>query len=129
MVKRQNFFKALQRLQEAVEMPYSVIVRDAAIQRFEFTFELAWKALKGYLKEVHGIICNSPKQCFREGFSLDLYDEAVTRALLKMVDDRNETTHTYDEKRIDYIFLNIKNDYMQKLKAIYMIVSGSAEEI
>ena len=122
MVKRQNFLKALERLQEALEFPYSVIVRDAVIQRFEFTFELAWKALRGYLKEIHGLVCNSPKQCFREGFSLDLYNEQTTAALLKMVDDRNETTHTYDENKIEEIYKNIKNEYYDAIKQLYQLI-------
>jgi len=39
-----SFNKALGRLAEALDAPASDLVRDASIQRFEFTFELAWKA-------------------------------------------------------------------------------------
>ena len=35
--------KALLRLDEALKQPENDFVRDAAIQRFEFCFELAWK--------------------------------------------------------------------------------------
>ncbi len=122
MVKMKIFLKALERLQEALDMPYSVILRDAVIQRFEFTFELTWKALRGYLKNVHGIVCNSPKQCFREGFSIGLYNEATTGLLLRMADDRNETTHTYDENRIEEIYNNIKNEYYKAMKKIYTLI-------
>lgn len=53
MVKRHStrtmlFEKALRRLEEALDKPESAIVRDASIQRFEFTFELAWKAIQTY---------------------------------------------------------------------------------
>jgi predicted transcriptional regulator len=37
---------ALERLGEALHEPKTDIVRDAAIQRFEFSFELFWKTLK-----------------------------------------------------------------------------------
>lgn len=38
-------------------------LRDSAIQRFEFTYELLWKCIKFYLFEVHGVVCNSPRLC------------------------------------------------------------------
>ena len=40
------FEQALRRLEEALAKPEDPIVRDACIQRFEFTFEMAWKALQ-----------------------------------------------------------------------------------
>lgn len=55
--------KALDSLAEALRMPFSLIVRDASIQRFEYTFESVWKLLKAYLGVLEGIACNSPKQC------------------------------------------------------------------
>ena len=39
-----------------------------------------------------------------------------------MVDDRNETTHIYNEKRIDEIYLNVKNEYIPALKKLLNIV-------
>ncbi len=38
------------RLAEAVSQAETEIIRDATIQRFEFTFEAVWKALKLYLE-------------------------------------------------------------------------------
>ena len=52
--------RALRTLKAITEEPYSVIVRDAAIQRFEYTSETFWKVVKGYLNVQEGIICNSP---------------------------------------------------------------------
>jgi nucleotidyltransferase substrate binding protein (TIGR01987 family) len=60
--------RALRTLKEITRQPYSLIVRDAAIQRFEYSFEIFWKFLKEYLKFEDGIICASPKSCFREAF-------------------------------------------------------------
>jgi nucleotidyltransferase substrate binding protein (TIGR01987 family) len=42
--------KALATLDEVLEQPFSIIVRDATIQRFEYCFELSWKVLKKALK-------------------------------------------------------------------------------
>ena len=37
-------------LDAALRLPVSIIVRDATIQRFEYSFESTWKLLKGYLE-------------------------------------------------------------------------------
>lgn len=65
-----NLKKALARFSEALEEPESSIVRDATIQRFEFTYELLWKTLKIYLQDIHGVRAVSPRQVFKEAYSL-----------------------------------------------------------
>lgn len=90
--------KAFDTLRDILNEPFTVIVRDATIQRFEYTFEALWKFLKAWLKEREGIICNSPKACFREAFSLKLLTEEETVKFLEMTDDRNMTSHTYHEE-------------------------------
>lgn len=103
--------KALAALQQILEEPFSIIVRDAAIQRFEYTFEALWKFLKEYLKGQEGIICNSPKSCFREAFSLGLLTEEETVKFLEMTDDRNMTTHTYKEEVSQILYARIPGYY------------------
>jgi len=90
--------KVLQTLKAIMEEPYSVIVRDAAIQRFEYTSEIFWKVIKGYLDVHDGVICNSPKACFKEAFKVGLISEEETVKILEMVDNKNLTSHTYHEK-------------------------------
>lgn len=60
-----TFEQALRRLQEVLREPESALVRDAAMNRCEFTFELAWKAVQRLLREP-GVLCHSPKGCLRE---------------------------------------------------------------
>lgn len=90
--------RVLTKLHElAVKPDLSDVERDALIQRFEFSFELLWKCAKEYLYVVEGIDAASPKKvirCYRE---LGLLDDEQTREALQMADDRNLTTHTYDE--------------------------------
>jgi nucleotidyltransferase substrate binding protein (TIGR01987 family) len=71
------------------------IVRDAAIQRFEDTFEATWKAAQTYLAEVEGIEVASPRGVIRAAFRVGLLTEFETRRALGMVDDRNASVHTY----------------------------------
>jgi nucleotidyltransferase substrate binding protein (TIGR01987 family) len=89
--------KALDSLTEALSMSFSVVVRDASIQRFEYTFESVWKLLKASLDLLDGIVCNSPKQCFREALKAGLLSVEETEICLAMTDDRNLTAHTYIE--------------------------------
>ena len=55
-LKYSDALKALNTLKDILREPFSVIVRDAAIQRFEYTFEAFWKFIREYLKEEEGII-------------------------------------------------------------------------
>jgi nucleotidyltransferase substrate binding protein (TIGR01987 family) len=103
--------RALKTLDEILKEPYSVIVRDATIQRFEYTFEVFWKTLKEYLYEVEGIVCNSPKSCFREALSVGLLNDEQTVTCLEMTDDRNLTSHTYLEEVAEKIYMKIKDYY------------------
>lgn len=118
MVSAESLEQALIKLEEIVLLDESEIIRDATIQRFEFTYELGWKALRTFLKESHGVICNSPKQCFREGLALEIYSARQTETMLQMVDDRNQTTHTYDSNKAQSIFENIKQHYTGMLRII-----------
>jgi nucleotidyltransferase substrate binding protein (TIGR01987 family) len=96
--------RAVATLDEILQMPASVIVRDASIQRFEYTFESLWKLLKAYLQEHEGIVCNSPKRCFREALRAGLLTVPETDLCLAMTDDRNLTAHTYLETLADAIY-------------------------
>ncbi len=69
-----QFRSAVQRLQEVIAMPKNQIVRDSAILRFEIALDLSWKVLKNYLEDVHGILCASPKGCYREAFKLGILE-------------------------------------------------------
>lgn len=103
----QQFEKAVRRLKEVLDVPETDIVRDSAIQRFEFTLDISWKTIKAFLEEEKGIICVSPKECFREAYRQGLinYDEDW----IKFVDMRNETVHTYNEDVAERIYSQLSN--------------------
>jgi len=110
--------RALKTLDEILKEPYSIIVRDATIQRFEYSFESFWKTLREYLKEYEGIVCNSPKSCFREALSIGLLNEEETIICLEMTDNRNLTSHTYLEEIAQKIYEKIK-DYSAIMYKIF----------
>jgi nucleotidyltransferase substrate binding protein (TIGR01987 family) len=113
--------RALKTFEEILKEPYSKIVRDASIQRFEYSFEVFWKVVKIYLEYQEGIICNSPKSCFREMFSVGLIDENKTTKLLEMTDDRNLTSHTYDEDLAEGLYHKLQEHY-ELMKEILEII-------
>jgi nucleotidyltransferase substrate binding protein (TIGR01987 family) len=86
--------RALDRLDAGLAQPEDDITRDACIQRFEFTFELAWKAIQRQAR-AEGLECVSPRECLRVAFSLGLVEDDAQ--WMSMVEDRNRTSHTYDE--------------------------------
>ena len=96
--------RALSTLEQAVAMTSSVIVRDASIQRFEYSFEITWKLLKAYLAGAEGIIYNLSKRCFREAMPVGLKSVVETEICLTMTDDRNLTSHTYIEEVAQAIY-------------------------
>lgn len=94
------------RLAEILKRPKTVANRDSAIKRFELTFELAWKSAKTYLGN-KGIVCRSPRDCLMEAFRLGLI--ADHPLWLKMIEDRNLSVHTYNEKLADAIYGRLQN--------------------
>lgn len=73
------------------------IERDAAIQRFEYTFEAVWKAAQLYLREGEGTESGSPKAVVRACFQVGILTAEETTEALAMTDDRNLSVHTYNE--------------------------------
>lgn len=126
-LKYEDTLRALSTLEDISKEPFSIIVRDAAIQRFEYTFESLWKFLKEYLKEKEGIIANSPKACFREIFSLRFLNEEETAQCLDMTDRRNDTSHTYKERVAQIIYGKIK-EYVLLMRNIMEKVGGKLEK-
>ncbi|MDI6802484.1 MAG: HI0074 family nucleotidyltransferase substrate-binding subunit [Bacteroidota bacterium] len=115
----QDTEKALMQLNRALQEKFSDIVRDAAIQRFEFTFELFWKLVKTYLNYVEGIDCYSPKNCFRELLPILLASEDEVELLLKMCDHRNLISHVHDEEISNEVFNTVPSYY----NLMYVILS------
>jgi len=95
---------ALERLGEALREPKTDIVRDAAIQRFEFSFELFWKALKARA-ESEGLRVVSPRESLRVAFQLGLLDD--DELVFQMLEDRNRTSHLYNAAMAEDVFSRI----------------------
>jgi len=111
--KLSNFKNALQRLKEAVEQleqnETNDLLRDGLIQRFEFTYELAWKATREYLKELGIVDRNSPKTVFKEAYAQKIIIDETNWLL--MLKDRNTMSHMYSEELSQEIARRIVDNY------------------
>ena len=113
---------ALGRLDDALAQPKTEWTRDSAIQRFEFTFELAWKAV-ATVAQAHGVEARSPREAFKQAFALGwVTDEDVW---LRTLDDRNRTTHTYNEAVAEEIFGQL-GGYASALRALSDTLASSS---
>jgi nucleotidyltransferase substrate binding protein (TIGR01987 family) len=116
----EHYENATKQLAKALNEPESEFIRDASIQRFEFTYELLWKTIKNFLEDIHGVRTVSPRQVFKEAFALELIDKEDV--FLEMIEARNLLSHTYNENQAIQVygklpsFLESFNHVLGKLK-------------
>ena len=111
-----DFQNAARKLKEALaEDPRQAAgtVLDGTVQRFEFTFELAWKLAKHVLTH-QGIEAGNPRDVIKEAFAQYFFKDGD--AWIAMLDDRNRTSHVYDEEQVLQIYNRIKKKYYPLLE-------------
>lgn len=102
----QKLESAIKRLDEALaEDDTNPLAVDGTIQRFEFVFELMWKTLKRAL-EVEGMICQTARETLKTAYQIGWI--TPEELWLQMLDDRNMTSHTYDQPTAKQIYTNIQ---------------------
>lgn len=121
----QKLTDAFNRLREGVEIADDELSKDGVIQRFEFTFELLWKTLRLFLAD-QGIITNSPKEALKAAFRFGLFTDQDT--FLKMLEDRNISSHNYNQEKSEQIFERIKKIYLQSILNILNQLSLSMKK-
>ncbi len=114
----ENFEKAAGLLSEAVSDrsidTLSALEQEGVVQRFEYTFELAWKSVKDYL-EHQGLDLGerSPRAVIKAAFSAGVLKDG--QAWIDMLSHRNLMSHTYDQARFAEAVLAIKDRYVAQL--------------
>ncbi len=107
-----QFNRALLTLEQAISMEDNILVKDAVIQRYEYTFELSWKLMKSIL-HYQGIELTFPREILRESFAVGWINDALIWD--NMLIDRNLTSHVYQEKKADESYHRIVNTYFNEL--------------
>jgi nucleotidyltransferase substrate binding protein (TIGR01987 family) len=89
---------------------FSSTARDGIIHRFELCTELAWKSTREYLIDQGYTELNSPKAVMKQAYSDGLVSDSEQWASL--LNDRNLTSHIYDEATAAEIFDKITSVYL-----------------
>lgn len=117
-------YRALKSLESILDEPETVIVRDATIQRFEYTSEATWKAVCEWLLKYESIEERHPRGCYRALFRIGRIDETLALNLLQLVEDRNRTSHAYIESVAVSVFERIP----QHTKSLRLVLESIKNE-
>ncbi|WP_250657412.1 nucleotidyltransferase substrate binding protein [Alkalimarinus coralli] len=110
--------KAVCSLELALAQPKNEFIRDAVIQRFEYTYELCWKMLRRYLISDIGVeeVNRLPrKDLFRVAAEKQIITDPVCWFTYHKA--RNETSHTYDENKAEETY-SIASKFCDDAKAL-----------
>ncbi len=114
----QNFEKNLNHLDEAMEVKNPDILQSAGmIQFFEMGFELSWNVMKDYVQELGFSDVRSPRDSIKKAFEIGLI--ANGHDWLNFLEDRNLTSHAYDEETAKEIENLIRIKYLKLLKELH----------
>jgi nucleotidyltransferase substrate binding protein (TIGR01987 family) len=117
----QNFDRAFVLLREALERTpgaLSPLEKEGVIQRFEYTFELAWKTIKDFL-ESGGLVITplTPRQGIKQAFAAKVLPDG--QVWMDMLDQRNLLSHTYDAAVFDQAVKDIAARYLPALEWLH----------
>jgi nucleotidyltransferase substrate binding protein (TIGR01987 family) len=108
-------------LREALEhgpSALNALEQEGVIQRFEYTFELAWKTMKDYLEQSGFVISPlTPRQVIKEGFAAKVIENG--QVWIDMLDHRNLLAHSYDSAVFEQAVRDIAMRYLPAMEALH----------
>ncbi len=117
-----NYKRAFNLLRQAMELKseksLSNLEIEGVIQRFEYTWELAWKTLKDYL-ESDGLVLEkiTPKAVIVASIEAKII--ADREVWMNALDDRNRMNHVYSDSAFAEVVENIEKKYLSLFDALY----------
>ncbi|MGE3974757.1 MAG: HI0074 family nucleotidyltransferase substrate-binding subunit [Bdellovibrionales bacterium] len=113
-----NFQKTLLQLKSYLASPITED-RDRAgiIQAFEFTFEQSWKAIQKTAGRMGSQVGN-PKQAYTIAIQSGWIDRKEEDRWIRLLEDRNLTSHTYKEDLAKEVLQRIQNQYVQMFESL-----------
>lgn len=110
-----NYKRAFGLLREAIETmeerELTQLEKEGIIQRFEYTWELAWKVIKDYL-EREGVVLDriTPASVIRAAFAAKVIKDGQT--WMRALDARNKMSHVYNIKEFEDVIEEIRKHYL-----------------
>ncbi len=121
-----NFEKAFMLLERTLKIKTpSEAEKGGIIQFYEVAFEISWKLIKDYLESL-GFEVNSPRTAIKQAFQADIINNG--ESWIKALEDRNLTSHTYNEETANLIVNNIKKKYYFLLNDLYLFLKKQYEQ-
>jgi nucleotidyltransferase substrate binding protein (TIGR01987 family) len=115
-IARTQYNRALDRLHEVVALDETDIIRDSLIQRFEFTYELAWKCMFYWLRAEDEQVLEMQKPIIQAAFRCGvIVDPKLWEDIKKQRDD---TSHTYDENKAVYVTAFVRSKALPGFDAL-----------
>ena len=116
----ENFERAFSLFKETFEKnpdEMSDLEKEGVIQRFEYTFELAWKTLKDYLV-YSGVALDqfTPRSVIKHAFAAKIIKDGQT--WINMLEQRNLMSHTYDSDIFEAVFNSISEHYLGAISQV-----------
>jgi nucleotidyltransferase substrate binding protein (TIGR01987 family) len=128
----ENFNKAYTQLQNGVQLActrnLSDIEKEGVIQRFEYTQELAWKVLKDFYEHLGETNIQGSRDAFRLANERNLTSTGCTKALLRSVNSRNDTVHSYNQNTANQVFKEITEEYYQAFTELKLVLEIQVEQ-
>ena len=122
----QNFNRAYVLLREALQhgaAALSLLEKEGVIQRFEYSFELAWKTTKDFL-EAGGLVISpvTPRQVLKDAFAAKVITDG--QVWIDMLDHRNLLSRTYDSAVFEQAVAAIAARYVPAMADLhqYLVV-------
>ena len=104
------------------------IYRLGVILQFNFTFEMAWKAIQEMLR-IEGISeagTGSPRDILKLAYTHGYLEDQ--EQWLLMMKKRNANTHIYDEEEIDELLVLIKDSFIPAFGKLEVVLKKSNED-
>ena len=108
-----NYCKALAKLGQAVDIvswrleladEIDELLQEGLIQRFEYTRELVWKVMKDYAEYQGYTDIRGSRDAIRKALQIGLIED---KRWMETIEDRNLTSHKYDDDVASEIYENI----------------------
>ena len=96
----------------------SDLEKEGLIQRFEYSYELAWKTMKDYLEE-HGTNINpvTPRNVIKEAFSANIITDG--QLWVDMLLHSNLLSHTYDFSKFQEVLDAVVKRYLSAQEQLH----------
>lgn len=112
-----NFKKAYHLLEKFIlKGNLTEFEKQGLIQAFEYTYELSWNTIKDYYEYQGETGIQGSRDAFRMAIRRELIDKG--ELWMDMIQSRQKSSHTYDEKIADEIVDKILKNYFNLFKKL-----------